>query len=93
MLVRDVQPQNAPFPIEVTPFPIVTLVRDVQFSNASLSIEVPPFITTVFKLLLRTYEIAIVGIVAFSIGQSENALFPTSVTLSGITMLESFSQP
>ena len=70
MLVSPVQFLNAPLPIEVTLLGIVTLVRDVQSRNASLSIEVPPFITMVFKLLLRTYEIAIVGIVAFSIGQS-----------------------
>ena len=47
----------------------------------------PPFITTVFNLLLRTYEIAIVGIVAFSIGQPENAAYPIEVTLFPIVML------
>ena len=65
----------------------------MQFWNASLSIEVPPFITMVFKLLLRTYEIAIVGIVAFSIGQFLNAELPIEVTLSGITMLVRDVQP
>ena len=48
---------------------IVTLVSEVQPRNASYPIEVPPFITTVFNLVLGIYEIAIVGIVAFSIGQ------------------------
>ena len=41
----------------------------VQLSNAESFIVSPPFITTVFNLVLGIYEIAFVGIVAFSIGQ------------------------
>ena len=52
---------------------IVMLTRLVQSRNAELSILSPLVITTVSSLLWGMLEIAIIGSVAFSIGQVLNA--------------------
>ena len=90
ILVSFVQPSNAESPMLVTLSGIVILVSPVQSLNAELSILVPPFITTTFKFVFGIRDIAIVGIVAFSmLVQPSNTETPILVTLFGMVMLVS----
>ena len=71
----------------VTLFPIVTLLNESQPKNAHPSIFSPEMITTSFNTDFGILDIAMVGIVAFSIGQPENADLPMLVTLFPIVTL------
>ena len=48
MLVNELQPENAEFPMLVTPVPIVMLVKPEQLSNAPRGIY-PPITVTDFN--------------------------------------------
>ena len=63
------------------------LARELQPLNALLPILSPLVITTSLRSVFWIELIATAGIVAFSIGQSKNALSPIEVTLSGMTIL------
>ena len=53
----------------VTELPIVTLVRALQLWNAELPMPFPLVITTSFSFPFGIALIAVVGILAYSIGQ------------------------
>ena len=66
--VRDVQPENAPPPIEVTLLGIMIDVSDLQPENAP-----PPIEVTLLGIMIDVSDL-----------QPENALFPIEVILLGI---------
>ena len=68
MLVSDLHPENALFPMLVTLFGILTLAREEQSSNA-----VYPMLVTLFGMLMLVNDLHL-----------ENAEFPMLVTLSGM---------
>ena len=65
----------------------------LQSLNASFGIVCPPLMNNVVSFAFGTYEIAFVGIVAFSIGQSLNANCSMFVTLLPMVMEVSPVQP
>ena len=71
----------------VTESGITTLVRLLQPENLELPMLVPPVITISLSLPVGIEFIAVVGILAYSIGQSRNAAYPMLVTESGIITL------
>ena len=102
MLVKLVQPENAPFPILVTLSGIVMLVKLVQPENAKL-----PILVTLFGIVMLVkpvqplnasdgiyasqpnsiLEPLPIGPAVFKFVQPENAELPILVTLFGIVML------
>ena len=91
-LVKPVQPENAPSPIDVTLFGIVMLVRLVQLAKP-FTLVTPFCMVTLVKPVQRLnaeppIDITLLGIVMLvKPVQSENAERPILVTLFGIVML------